>query len=133
MPALAFPIQPQEGPILQLELVLPSGDRRRAQALVDTGAKTSVIDKTVARELGVKKSGTTELTTPSTGGNPEPADVYEVGVVLSAHGMEMEASGLRMASADLAAQGVQLLLGRDVLNRLTLLYDGPARRMTLFI
>lgn len=126
MPVLNVTIDPNQGALLP---VLIGGQQRLA--LIDTGAEHSAIDLQLAHELGLKEVGQTELITPT---EPEgkPAAVYQASISIEAPGMisEMDA---RLNGAELSKQGFTVILGRDVLGRLLVVWDGPAKSLRLCV
>jgi Aspartyl protease len=106
------------------------------RALVDIGASSTNIARRVIDQLGLSPVGQTPLHTPSTGPDPVPADVYAVDISISLGGEKTEllAADLKVLEIEgLSGSGVEALLGRDILRRGVLVYDGPGRRFTLAI
>jgi hypothetical protein len=100
---------------------------------VDTGAsKTKVARTVLVDDLKMQPVGKVDEHTASTGKVPVERDLYAVylGVVGVANGVL--AYDLPVSEAqDLSGLGVQALLGRDVLDRCLLVYQGPDRGATL--
>jgi hypothetical protein len=112
----------------------PTPQPRRVSALVDTGASQTHVEKAVLDDFGLAPVGQTHVHTSTTGDAPILADTY---AVLLFHG---EAGGDEnvmawnlpvIAAEDLSRLGVQALLGRDVLARCLLVYDGCDGRVTI--
>lgn len=94
-------------------------------ALIDTGASNTCIDEQAAKKLGLP--------------------VIDVGTILSAthqkvpcnsypvliHTPIVDLNNARTIGAALAAQGLLVLIGRDVLSRCNLFYNGPMGQFTL--
>lgn len=86
--------------------------RAAAAALVDTGAELSVMPERLARSLRLPVIG--EVTVQGVAGSRR-ARIY---------GAELEVNGISLA-IEVAGVGTHTLLGRDVLNRWTLVLRGP--------
>lgn len=132
MPSLPIPIHPDRGPLLQVHVVSPTRVETLT-ALVDTGAERSSIDRNQARMLALETIGTADVVTPSTGPEAKKTNVYKSELVIQAGKFECEIPGIELLEAEIENQGFTLLLGRDVLSRLHLIWDGPAKVLTLFV
>lgn len=99
---------------------------QNVRALVDTGASCTCVDPMIFTALGLQPTGSAPMLTPSTGPIPIDADTYDVGLAipngpnngLIIHNMPVSASELFLA------QGFHVLLGRDVLSKCILTYNG---------
>lgn len=129
-------------PMIELYVGRPSADAEirspcppiPISALVDTGAATTMIQQWVFDQLELWPVGQQLIHTASTGGNPVTADVYAIDISLAGEETGLLASNLKVLSAkELSGLGVQALLGRDILGRGLLIYDGLERRFTLAI
>lgn len=104
------------------------------RALVDTGAGKTNIVQWVLDRLGVSPVGQVLVHTASTGPAPVLADLYAVEISLGGETTGLLATDLEVVAAkDLSGSGVEALLGRDVLGRGLLVYDGLEERFTLAI
>lgn len=144
MPHLTIGIDPIRGPIIIL-LVGASAPRIDAlnQAgipvppaiavsfLVDTGASCTVVDQTVISPLGLVPTGETLVCTPTTGGKPESRFQYDVGLMLYHADNSRLFHSLPVIATDLSQQNIGGLLGRDVLEKCLLVYDGAVRQFSL--
>ncbi|MGH9382158.1 MAG: hypothetical protein ACRD2Z_16335 [Thermoanaerobaculia bacterium] len=90
-----------------------------APGLVDSGADCTLIPPSMARSLRLPAVGSIEI--EGVGGGGGIATVY-------AAFLEMAESRFL---ARLAAFGDELIIGRDLLNRVVILLDGPRRRVRL--
>ena len=103
------------------------------QALVDTGASSTCLDLNSLAPLGLAQRGTTLIHTPSTGATPVEAPLYDVRLVL----LHVEKKSfcqfdaVPVIGASLAEQGIQGLIGRDILSECLFIYDGPSATFTL--
>jgi predicted aspartyl protease len=96
------------------------------RALIDTGATASAVDASVVAALGVKPVGTANI---GTAGGPTTQPVYPIRVELQGIGLKIDFS--RVTGAPLKGMGLVALLGRDMLSRMILIYDGPSSEYTL--
>jgi len=87
--------------------------------LVDTGADCTLISERLAESLRLPLVD--RVIIQGVGGPPEPVPVYAARLRL----------GARRMLARVVAFGDEALLGRDVLNRLQLGWDGPAQMLEL--
>ncbi len=96
-------------------------------ALIDTGASNCAIDSSVVRALGLQPVSVTWVDTLT--GTNVPRYQYPVRLVFPDQAdYEMVAT-----EATLAPQGVQCLIGRDLLVRGGLFYNGVQSQYTLFL
>lgn len=102
------------------------------RALVDTGASSSVVDSALILPLGIAPSSYALVHTPSTDGKPAQQPVFDVSIWLyhaaTRHFMERS---FPVMGANLRSQGIDILLGRDLLGECLLVYDGPERRFCI--
>lgn len=128
----------RNGPLLQvrIEPVLAVQEAMRADGeevpfasavtLIDTGASGTLIQTAIVAGLGFVSLGTVFLRTPSTI-EPLARDQYRIRLVLS----EDIAFEVEVVEAPLTGQGIQGLIGRDILQFLKLAYDGPKSRFSI--
>ncbi len=128
----------QNGPLLQvrIEPVLAVQEAMRADGeevpsasalmLVDTGASGTLLQTAIVAGLGFVSLGTVFLRTPSTT-DPLARNQYRIRLVLS----EDITFEVEVVEAPLVGQGIQGLIGRDILRFLTLTYDGPNSRFSI--
>lgn len=103
------------------------------QGLVDTGASVTSIDAAIPQQLGLIRRGTVPILTPSTGPDPVETDTYDVSLTIAAGANEAayRIPNLSVCAQELAFQGFQVLIGRDVLSRCLLVYNGTMGLYTL--
>jgi len=97
------------------------------RALVDTGAAFSSVEPRVLHDLGLTPTGTIDFVTPSTGQGVVTTDTYDVDLVIyrTPSDPPLLMPNLRVAACELfLRQGIHALLGRDVLSRCILVYNG---------
>lgn len=107
---------------------------RIVRALVDTGASFTSVEPEVLRALELTPTGTIDIITPSTGTNVHTIDTYDVDFVIGAGPADIPLSipNLRIASSQLfLRQGIHALIGRDVLARCILIYNGAINAFSL--
>lgn len=112
-------------PLLQQGITLPTP--LSGLALIDTGASVTCIDEAAAQQLQLPVVGTTQMVSASHANVQQ--NIYPVQIELVGANITIE-SPQTMAAA-LAAQGLLMLIGRDVLANCTLFYNGPTGQITL--
>ena len=102
-------------------------------ALVDTGASCTCIDPSVIEALDLQPTGTVPIHTPTTGGTPKVCNQYDVGLALLIAPQQVHVSAFTIAvvEAALSEQGIQALIGRDVLSKGMLVYNGVHGSLSL--
>jgi predicted aspartyl protease len=95
--------------------------------LIDTGASNTCIDEKAARELGLPVIDVASMLSATH--EKVPCNIYPV--LISTPIVNLNSP--RTIGAALAAQGLLVLIGRDVLQNCNLFYNGPAGQFTLSI
>ena len=99
-----------------------------AVMLVDTGASCTMIDAAIAPFLGLTPHGTEKIITPS--GLKDDCLTYDVDLIFSDHNIARR--NLRVIESHLKQQqGIDGLIGRDILSNALLVYQGWANQYTL--
>ena len=99
--------------------------------LLDTGAMCSAIDPRVSNQFNLISNGSVSIHTPSRGRAYVERDSFDLSITLGA-GHEGSFEVLcEVIECELASQGFFALIGRDVLSRCVLTFDGPANRFIL--
>lgn len=95
-------------------------------ALVDTGASGTCIDPAILTGLGLTATGSVPVLTPSTGSTPHTADQYDVSFLIPTgpNQTPLVIPALPVMCSELAVQGIQALIGRDILRNCLLVYNG---------
>jgi predicted aspartyl protease len=107
-------------PILPVRIGSPGGDGAvLLPGLADSGADCTLIPPVIVRRLRLPRIGHIELTGLAGGGGR---------AALHAAFVEIAHAGV---FARLAAFGSELIVGRDLLNRIVALLDGPRLRLRL--
>ena len=132
----------QRGPVLQVSvsveqsiaqqllaqgMSLPTPER--GWVFIDTGATSTCIDDAAAARLNLPAIDVVTVASashPSTQQNVHPIQIEVIGLPITI-------SAPRAIAAPLAAQGLAVLIGRDVLQHCTLFYNGPAGSFSLSV
>lgn len=138
MPHLSGQVTPW-GPLINV-VVAPSAPRAAALAaagqpvptgivaklVVDTGASLTSVDCTILQQLGLTPTGSTPIHTPSTQGTPHVANQFDVSLAIygTPPTVVYTNSALAVIDGNFKAQGIDGLLGRDVLTTGRLTYSG---------
>jgi predicted aspartyl protease len=101
------------------------------RALIDTGASCTCIDPAVLKNLGLSPTGSTPIHTPTTGDQAHNANQYDVSLVLLHPKLQLTLQAVPVVEASLMIQGIQALIGRDVLKNCLFVYDGQTGIFTL--
>lgn len=97
-----------------------------ANMLIDTGASHTSIDQKYVGLLSLQPTGSTLIHTPSTGATPQTVATYDVGLVVNGIANAIHILPAQpVFSCDFSAQGIDGLIGRDVLAAARLTYSGP--------
>jgi len=146
MPSLTLPLT-ASGPVVVIAIFV-SRPRRMALAaaglpipppvlatmLVDTGASCTCVDPGRLKSLAIPPSGVAHVQSPTTGATPTTANQYDVDIAVvldAANGRFHYVDTLPVIESHLAAQGIDGLLGRDVLSQGLLIFNGTAKTFTL--
>jgi predicted aspartyl protease len=98
-------------------------------ALIDTGASSTCVDDETAKTMGLPVIDVVKMASASHDATDQC--VYPIQIVLS--GVPINIAALRAIGAALKAQGLLLLIGRDVLQHTTLVYNGLAGEITFCV
>ena len=103
------------------------------RAMIDTGASHTCIDPMVFTALGLQPTGSTPMLTPSTGPTPIDADTYDVSILIPNGAQQgLLIPNMAVSASELfVAQGFHALIGRDILQRCVLTYNGASAIFTL--
>ena len=104
-----------------------------ARMLVDTGASCTCVDPTIIAQLGISPSGSMPIQTPSTAGAPVNVNQYDVAFFLpGATSADVKfIDAMPIVESHLKSQGIDGLLGRDVLASCLMNYDGKSGLITI--
>lgn len=102
--------------------------------LVDTGASCTCVDPAFVASLGLIATGNVPMQTPSTAGVPVHCNQYDVSIFIPDNGTGgggFYIQALPVIETSFASQGIEGLIGRDIIDRCTLVYNGSAGLFTL--
>jgi len=111
---------------------LPPGISSRA--LIDTGASCTCVDPSILEKLSLTPTGTVSVHTPSTGPAAHVAEQYDVSVVIpgaGTHHVPLALPAVPVMAAHLSIQGIDALIGRDVLRDCIFIYNGSVGLFTI--
>ena len=113
--------------------VQPVPQAKQVRALIDTGATHTCVDPTILRDFGLTPTGSTQVHTPSSGPSPVAMDQYDVGLAIFGRREDppLIHRTIPVIGTDLSAQGIDALVGRDVLKDCVLVYNGGTGTFTL--
>jgi hypothetical protein len=101
------------------------------RALIDTGSDPSVVHPQVLQQLGVQATGSIRIRQPGTGSAFRLAGVSDVRLSIGGLSPGTLWISMPVVSVALSTPTVLALIGRDVLERCTLFYNGPRGDVTL--
>jgi hypothetical protein len=148
MPITSGPLTPA-GAIVDIQVGVGPNRRRLLQrlgmpaprpiifrAVIDTGSKMTGLTARAFAELQLSPVGRVAIRTPSTRSDtPHVCDMYQVGLALMANGIWHPFGGVRVIATGgwnpNSEEGVEALIGRDLLDRCNFWYQGPDRQFTL--
>lgn len=146
MPNLNTPISAQ-GPVVDVFVGVSSARNRALQAagtplpplqrvrlLIDTGASGTTICSSVMARFSMPPTGQVPVYTPSTGSTPVPMDLYDVNLYFmfpNGNVPPHPIDTVPVMSADFQAQNIDGLIGRDILQRGSLIYHGDINLCTI--
>lgn len=99
-------------------------------ALIDTGAFMSCIDEEVAKNLGLSAIDVVNMTSASH--ESTEVNIYPARIEIVA-GQTLKFDMARVLGVNLKKQQLIALIGRDILSRCTLFYNGVTGQITLSI
>jgi len=96
----------------------------RVRALLDTGSDGVVIDHDVVARLGLLPTGSTSIVTASTSGLPHVGETYDVSAWIYGMPPRLLTSTTEAFASNLSPFAYHIILGRSILDRGCLVYDG---------
>jgi len=105
------------------------GAPRSYSALIDTGASTTAISRKVIAEVQPQQVGSVKF------GRAGSADavgyLYDIRLKFDSHLLPGRWFDLEAIETDPATPGVDILIGQDLLLKLTMVYNGPLAKLVL--
>jgi hypothetical protein len=89
------------------------------------------VDSGVLRKLGLIPTEIVPVLTPSTAGQPHVTGSFEVSISLLHPKLNYTFYSVSVLESDFTGQGIGALIGRDLLAKCLLVYDGQAGVFTL--
>jgi hypothetical protein len=106
-----------------------------AKGLIDTGASITCIDPHIIKTLGLAPTGACPIHTPSSGvGGGHMCSLFDVAILIfmDANQIHVASITLPVAEAELSHQGAfDALIGRDILSKASLFYNGNSGTFVL--
>lgn len=100
--------------------------------LVDTGATGTCIDAEFARRLQFPIIGPMDMETSTTNGQAVTCMLFDASLLIpSDDGVCLSVDAMPVIEAHLQSHGLDGLIGRDVLSRCVLIYNGASNIVTL--
>jgi hypothetical protein len=98
-------------------------------ALIDTGASQTALAPWVVEYLKIQPHGIDKVRVPGRG--DEDLEFYDARITLGFPRFDHPRISVLAPGISPASPGVGVLIGRDVLEHFTLVYDGPRRKFAL--
>lgn len=110
-------------------------DLVQVQAMIDTGASATCLDPVVLKTLNLTPTGSTTIETPSTQGKPVVVDQYDVSFFVPPADLKqipLIMDTLPVVCVQLLDSfGYHALIGRDILEKCILIYNGSTKLFTV--
>ena len=120
---------PREQALIKAQIAIPQPILTKG--LLDTGASQTCVDPDIIQRLGLQPTGVTSVLTPSTGAVPHQAKTYDVRLIIPAGAVSWQIPALAVIESSLKSQGIEVLVGRDVLSECLMVYDGKNKIFSL--
>ena len=113
---------------------VPIPSPAQCRLLIDTGASSTCLDSWVFKSLGINAIGTVAIQTPSTTlNNGHTCNQYDVCLVIPHMAISRYFHTIPVIESAFAHQGIDGLLGRDILADCVFIYNGETGSYTLAI
>jgi hypothetical protein len=101
------------------------------RALIDTGSDLTVVHPQVLQQLGVRATGSIRIRRPGTGAGLHQASLSRVQISIGGFSPSSSWISTRIVGVAPSSPTVWALIGRDMLERCTLFYNGPRSELTV--
>jgi len=103
-----------------------------AQFLIDTGATSTCIDPWIIEKLQLTPSGRVDIHAPSTtANNTHACSQYDVSLTILHPSLNRTFNAIPVIETNIKHQGIDGLMGRDVLRHCLFVYNGELNIHTL--
>ncbi len=99
--------------------------------MINTGAAGSVVDRQIIRRLGLQPRGVVQFKATRQGLAPESSLTYDIGLKLANVADGLLTAAAPVLEGSFAVPTYQAMLGRDLMTKVKLQYDGLSRAVTL--
>jgi predicted aspartyl protease len=101
--------------------------------LIDTGASSTCADPGLIGNLNLPMINQVAIMTPSTNGSQHMCDMYDASIFIPGRDPQRGflIPALQIITTHLSSQGIDGLIGRDILNRCTVVYIGSEAALSL--
>ncbi|MBF0265948.1 MAG: hypothetical protein HQL46_11815 [Gammaproteobacteria bacterium] len=103
----------------------------QVKALIDTGASCTCVDPSVIASLNITPTGAGAVSTPLSGQSPHVCNKYDITVLLVHPEIQYKIGAIPVLETKVFGQGIQALIGRDVLSKCLLTYNGTIGQYTI--
>lgn len=100
-------------------------------ALLDTGSDCVVVDHSAITQLGLLPTGATSIHTASTGGISHFGETYDLSLWVAGIPPILLRSTTEGIASNLSGFSYHLIIGRSILDRCCLVYDGRRKNCAL--
>jgi len=124
--------QPRQDALKKAGITVPTPVQ--ARLLVDTGASGTAVDTGILNQLKLTPTGAMTIHTPSTGAAGHQVNQYDVSLLIPHQMLTRQFHALAVGECSLrTTQGIDGLLGRDILEHCLFIYSGPDKAYILSI
>lgn len=100
--------------------------------LIDTGASCTCVDSWIIQHLSLTPSGVANIHTPSTSaGNTHTCNQYDASLIIQHPAISRIFNPVPIIESQFSHQGIDGLLGRDILKSCLFIYNGELGLYTL--
>ncbi len=145
MPYFVGDIDPAQGPLIRVHVSvdgpLAAHFQQHGQplprvlvydALIDTGASGVCISDRVIREVKPRVIDQGKMLTPSSGPTGHTVDIHAISLAIPCRSEQPKPFAfVRAMASTIGVQGIDLLIGRDILGQCLLVYDGLSGKFTV--